>query len=131
MIGGESAVGPAWVAASSGTHVATGSSRRSRPSSRRRSTAAAVKLLVIEAIRKTAVPIGRRVLPDPERAVAAGVRQPAVDDDPVGEARDDVALGEPLEDGVDLGQGVAQGHHGEGTLPGRAGHEKLEGTDDH
>ena len=68
-----------------------------------------MKLLVIEAMRKTAVPSGGAS--SPTRSVPwPSLRQVAVDDDAVGEARDDVALGEPLEDGVDLGQGVAQGH---------------------
>ena len=52
VIGGESAVG-APGPPSSGTQRPTGSSSRSRPSSRSSRTAAAVKLLVIEAIRKT------------------------------------------------------------------------------
>ena len=85
-----------------------------------------MKLLVIEAIRKTAVPVGWRVGPGAERAVAHRVRQIAVDDDPVGEARDEIARGEPLEDGVHLGQGVAQGHVT--RVPSRRLHEKLEGT---
>ena len=111
MIDGELVLWAACVAASSGTHVVTGSSSRRRPSSRSRRTAAAVKLLVIEAIREAAVTVGWRVGPDAERAVAPRVRQAAVDDDPVGEARDEIALGEPLEEhGVHLGQGVAQGH---------------------
>ena len=59
---------------------------------------------------EAAVPVGWRVGPGAERAVARRVRQTAVDDDPVGEARDEIARGEPLEDGVHLGQGVAQGH---------------------
>ena len=126
VIDGESAVWAACVAASSGTHVVTGSSSLRRPSSRSRRTAAAVKLLVIEAIRKRLCRSGGASDPGAERAVARRVRQTAVHDDPVGEARDEIARGEPLEDGVHLGQGVAQGHMTR-VPPGRL-HKKLEGT---
>ena len=62
--------------------------------------------------------------------MAPRVRQIAVDDDPVGEARDEIARGEPLEDGVHLGQGVAQGHVTRVPLPA-ALHRKTRRNLDH
>ena len=66
VIGGESAVGSC-TEASSGTCVAASSSRLSLPSSRSSRTVAAVKLLVIEAIRKTEDGVG--VASSPTRSV--------------------------------------------------------------
>ena len=110
MIGGESAVWPAWVAASSGTHVVDRIVEPEAALVAQQEDGGRREALGHRGDPEAAVPIGRCVVPTRSVPWPFACASAAVDDDPVGEARDDVARGEPLEDGVDLGQGVAQGH---------------------
>ena len=98
------------VPARSGTQVSTGSSSRSRPSSRRSRTAAAVKLLVIDAIRKTLSASGAASAPTRSVPRPPEWTSSTVDDDPVGDARHHAAGMEPVEDRVDLGERVGVRH---------------------
>ena len=94
-----------------GTWSATGSSRRSRPSSRSRSSAAAVKLLVIDAMRYTASASGRRS--SPSRIVpapAAWTRTPSRTT-PQATPGDPRLLAESLEPRVERRQQVVERGH--------------------
>ena len=59
-----------------------------------------------------AVLVGSQFRPVPERADPAGMSEPAIDDDPIGDPGRHAARGQPLEDRVDFGQGLRQGHPG-------------------